>query len=104
MSADLTQTILHRAYERDSLGLDTIARQLGAADFPTLTSELEFGGWDSGGGCMMLLAELPAGHRLQLTDGEVDVPTNADQWCVGIVDADDDELISVFSAQPVPKS
>jgi len=101
MTADLTQTILHRAYELDRSGLDAIARQLGATDFLALTAGLEFGGWDSGGGCMMIMAELPLEHRLQLTDGEVDVPTDAEHWCVGIVDPDGDELITVFSGQPV---
>ena len=101
MTADLTQTILHRAYERDSSGLNAIAQQLGAANFPSLTGNLDFFGWDSGGSCMMLLAELPLEHRLQLTDGEVDVPRNADHWCVGIVDADGDELITVFSDERV---
>jgi len=98
MTADLIQTILHRAYHRNSSGLDAVARQLGAADFPSLTDNLEFGGWDSGGGCMMLTAELPSEHWLQLTDGEVDVPTDVDHWCVGIVNADGDELVTVFSS------
>ena len=101
MTADLTKTILHRAYQLDTSGLDAIARQLGATDFPDLADGLEFGGWDSGGGCMMLVAELPLEHRVQITDGEVDVPTDADRWCVGIVDADGDELITVFSDQQV---
>ena len=101
MTADLTRSILHRAYELDSSGLNTVAQQLGAADFPALTAGLNFFGWDSGGGCMMLVADLPLEHRLQLTDGEVDIPTDADHWCVGIVAPDGDELITVFSDQPV---
>ena len=97
MTADLEQAILHGAYQLDSSGLDAVARRLGADDFAALTAGLDFYGWDSGGGCMMLAAELPDEHLLQLTDGEVDVPRDLDHWCVGIVDRDGDELITVFS-------
>lgn len=46
---------------------------------------------------MHLVADLPQGYRLQLTDGETDGPSNAAEYYIGIVDDDGQEVMTVFS-------
>ena len=97
MTDDLTRTILQRAYGIDGTRLDAEARCLGAADWEALTRGLEFGDWDSGGGCTTMAAALPDDHVLQITDGEANMPTSADRFWLGIVDADGEETLTVSS-------
>jgi hypothetical protein len=91
----LTRTILQRAYDLDGANLDQQARALGIADWQALTSRLEFSGFDSGGGCLMLTADLPDGHVLAISDGDTGLATTANTFCLGIQDRDGDEVLNV---------
>lgn len=45
----------------------------------------------------MLVADLPDNHRLGLTDGDARFPTDAENFWVGVMTEDGDELVSLFS-------
>jgi hypothetical protein len=101
MTADLTRTILQRAYELDGVNLDQQARALGAENWQTLTGDLTFSAYDSGGGCLMLAADLPGGHMLAISDGDTGLPRTADTFCLVVQDQDGEEVLSVDS-NPLP--
>ncbi|WP_161882807.1 hypothetical protein [Deinococcus alpinitundrae] len=75
--------------------MDVKARRLGAADGETSTRGLEFWDWGLVGGCTMTVATLPDDDMLQLTDGAVDLLSNAAWFWLRIVDSDGEEPLSV---------
>lgn len=97
MDTVLTKQILASAYALDRGRLDEAARHLGREGWPALVPELIFEPWDTGGGCMMLVAEVPGtdDYRVGITDGEAEVPTQADTFWVGLIDPDGEELYVV---------
>ena len=96
---ELLQRILQRAYTLDPVSLDACAVGLGMKDWSVLTQDLEFSEHDSGGGCMMVIAPLPADHLLEITDGEADLPRNTERFYVGISNADGEERVAIFTDQ-----
>ncbi|MDL2344786.1 hypothetical protein QOL99_11580 [Deinococcus sp. MIMF12] len=92
-----TGQILASAYTLDPGTLDEAARHLGREGWTALVPELVFEPWDTGGGCMMLVADVPGvdGYRVGITDGEAEVPTQADTFWVGLLDPDGEELYVV---------
>ncbi|MEF2278386.1 hypothetical protein V3W47_08735 [Deinococcus sp. YIM 134068] len=94
----LAQDIAQRAYALEPDGLNAALRQLGLPGWARTLENLSFQGWDTGGGCMMLVAELPGtgGHQVGITDGEADFPRDAENFWVGILDPDGDELHFMF--------
>lgn len=99
MTTEPARAILQRVYELDSALLDARARSLGASDWQALTDGLEFSGQDTGGGCMMLVAALPGGYGLGITDGDAGFPTDVRSFWVGIMDQEGEELLSLFSEE-----
>lgn len=97
----LAHEIARRAYALDPTGLDAALNSLGLASWPQTAQGLSFQGWHTGGGCMMLVAELPGtgGHQVGITDGEADFPRDAEHFWVGIMDPDGDELYFMFVQQ-----
>lgn len=95
---ELATTILQQLYELDPGGVDRAARQVGASTWLDLVRGLSFEAWDTGGGCMMLLAELPGmgTYRLGITNGDAELPTDAGTFWVGIMDDESHELYSSF--------
>jgi len=96
MTAELPSRILARAYALDAGSLDAQAQRLGATNWEELTRELDFGEHDSGGGCLMLQAALPQDHVMEITDGEAGLPQDDSKFYLSIVDAEGDELTTVF--------
>lgn len=96
----LAREIIQRAYALDPAGLDATLASLGLPTWPETARALSFQGWDSGGGCMMLVADLPAadGYQVGITNGDAEFPTDAGTFWVGIMDPDGDELYSMFVA------
>ncbi len=90
--------IARRAYLLCPAELDAAVIPLGFSGWTQAVQNLSFQGWDTGGGCMMLVAELPGtdGHSVGITDGEADFPKDAENFWVGIMDPDQDELYYMF--------
>lgn len=97
----LAQDIAQRAHALDPDGLNAALRQLGLSDWARTVQALSFEGWDTGGGCMMLVAELPGtgGHQLGITDGDADFPRDAENFWLGVMDPDGEELYFMFVAR-----
>jgi len=104
--ATLAHDIALRAHTLDGAGLEAVLKQLGISGWLRLVQELDFVPWDTGGGCMMLVAELPGtgGHQVGVTDGDADLPTDANTFWLGVLDPDGEELYTLFvtGSQPVP--
>jgi hypothetical protein len=94
----LAQGIAHKAYALDSSGLDATLRSLDLPGWGTLVADLEFQPWDTGGGCMMLVAELPDGCQFGTTNGDAELPSNAETFWVGVMDPDGQEVYAAFMA------
>lgn len=94
------QGIARRAYALDPDGLTAALRQVGISDWLRTVQDLSFQGWDTGGGCMMLVADLPGaqGHQVGITDGDAEFPTDDENFWVGIMDPDGDEIYYMFVA------
>lgn len=94
----LAQDIAQRAYALDPDGLSAALRKLGLSDWSRTVQPLSFEGWDTGGGCMMLVAELPGtgGHQLGITDGDANFPRDAENFWLGVLDPDGEELYFMF--------
>jgi len=92
----LAHDIARKAYTLDSGGLDATLRGLNLPEWAALVAGLEFQSWDTGGGCMMLVADLPRECRLGITDGETGLPSSAENFCVGITDSDGEEVYAAF--------
>ena len=97
----LAGEIIQRAYALNPVKLGATLNSLGLSDWSQAVRNLSFQGWDTGGGCMMLIAELPqtGGHQIGITDGEADFPKNAENFWVGIMDPDGEELLYMFVRQ-----
>jgi len=94
----LIQGILKAAYALAPARLQDAARAVGATDWDDLTGGLTFSGQDTGGGCLMMVASLPGGYLLGVTDGEAGWPTDEGTFWVGVSDEESgDELAWVFS-------
>ena len=78
----LAGEIVQRAYALNSEELDATLRSLGLTGWLQAVKGVSFHGWDSGGGCMMVLADLSGtgGHQIGITDGEADFPTDLTRW------------------------
>ena len=94
----LAQDIAQRAHALDPDGLDMALRQLGLSDWTRTAQALDFQGWDTGGGCMMLVADLPgtAGYQVGITDGDAGVPRDAETFWLGLLDPAGEELYYMF--------
>lgn len=94
----LAREIIQRAYALDPAGLDATLASLGLSAWPETVETLAFQGWDTGGGCVMLVADLPGadGHQVGITDGDAGFPTDDENFWVGIMDPDGDELYHMF--------
>jgi len=94
----LDREIMQRAYALDPTGLDTVLGSLSLPGWPQTVQGLSFQGRDTGGGCMMLVAELPntGGHQVGITDGDVNFPQDTETFCLGIADLNGDEIYTMF--------
>lgn len=94
----LAGEIVHRAYALNSVELDATLRSLGLTGWPQAVKDVSFHGWDTGGGCMMILADLrgTGGHQIGITDGEADFPKDTENFWMGIMDPDGDEIFYMF--------
>lgn len=94
----LAQDIVQHAYTLDPRGLDAAMEALGLPSWPYTVQNLSFQGWDTGGGCMMLVADLPdtVGHQVGITNGDAEFPQNAENFWVGVMDPDGEELYFMF--------
>jgi hypothetical protein len=102
MTADLVQTAIDRLYDMCGRDIDDIAWALDAEDFDALTAGLEFVVRDSGEGQMMV-ADLPLGYQLRMTDGDGGMPISVDQYYIGIIDADGIELLGLIWGKQGPR-
>lgn len=101
MQTELARHITQRAYALNPSGLDQTLHQLGGADWLTAVRDLSFQEVGTGGGCRMLVANLPASDvQVVITDGEADLPQTADRFWLAVLDAEEDELISVAAGEP----
>lgn len=93
MAMEIVKTI----YALDLQRLSSMFEKLGVSDGLQVINHLDFDAYDTGGGCLMLTAELPNtnGHRLVVTDGEAGIPANASLAWVAIVDPEGDEIYNV---------
>ena len=94
----LAGEIVQRAYALNPAELDATLRSLGLTNWLQATQNLSFQGWDTGGGCMMLTADLPGtgGHQIGITNGEADFPRDTENFWVGVMDPDGDEVFYMF--------
>ncbi|QLG12194.1 hypothetical protein HLB42_16440 [Deinococcus sp. D7000] len=94
----LAREIIQRAYALDPTGLDATLASLGLSAWPETVETLSVHGWDTGGGCMMLVADLPGaeGHQIGITNGDAEFPRDAQNFWVGIMDPDGDELYYMY--------
>ncbi|WP_161882806.1 hypothetical protein [Deinococcus alpinitundrae] len=97
----IVHDIVEESYRINPTPLDATLMSLGLSGWLQTLNGLTFQGWDTGGGCMMLIAELPGtdGHQVGITDGEADFPRNSEDFWVGIMDPDGDELFYMFVKQ-----
>lgn len=94
----LAHAIARKAYTLYPNGLDATLRDLDLPGWAVLVVGLEFHSWDTGGGCMMLTADLPKDCRFGITDGETGLPGSTDTFCVGITGPDGDQVYAAFVA------
>lgn len=94
----LARKIIQRAYALDPAGLDAALQKLGLLSWPQVVQDLTFQGWDTGGGCLMLVADLPGtdGHQVGITNGDAEFPSDAENFWVGVMNPDGDELYDIF--------
>lgn len=90
--------ILNRLQALDSDRFEKAMAGIGVPDGLKVVPDLAFIPWDTGGGCMMLIADLPgtADWRLGITDGDAELPTASDTFWVGIFQEDNSEVYSLF--------
>jgi len=88
----LADDILTRAYAVAPEDLDHVAMTLHGVTWQAMVSGLSFQPWDTGGGCMMLLAETPWQTSVGITDGEANLPESEDAFWVGVMNDDNDEM------------
>lgn len=85
MTHDLARQLLASAYAIDGATLDQLAQSLGTRNWAELAENLIFDGWDTGGGCLMLVAQTSTGHVVGLTDGEAGFPTTGEHYWLGVM-------------------
>lgn len=78
------QALLAEAYRASPEACDAVARREGAPDWADLTHGLEFAPQDTGGGCAALVAPLPNGHAMSLTNGDSRLPETLQDFYVGV--------------------
>lgn len=96
----LAQDIVQYAYALDPAGLDSVLGSLGLPGWSQTVQNLSFQGWDTGGGCMMLVADLPGtgGHQVGITNGDAEFPRDTEDFWVGVMDPDGEELYYMYVA------
>lgn len=97
MTHDISGQLLEEAYSLDGAELDALARRLGTRDWNELAEGLVFEGWDTGGGCTMLVARTSTGHTVGLTDGDAGFPTSKDRFWLGVTpEVGEEEIYAVM--------
>ena len=94
----LAKEIVQRAHALNSEEFEATLSAIGLMNWQQVIQNLLFRGWDTGGGCMMLIADLPGtgDHQIGITDGEAGFPRDAEDFWVGIMDSDGDEVFYMF--------
>ena len=94
----LAREIVQQAYALNPVELDAALSSIGLTDWQQVVQNLLFRGWDTGGGCMMLITDLPGtdDYQMGITDGDAGFPSDTENFWVGIMDSGGDEVFYMF--------